>query len=284
MTTSTGAGWYSDLSGRHELRYFNNQWTDHVSDGGVVSTSPLQPSSAAPAVAPGVTLSALSTPAPFPALAPVLIPEAIGASNWTPVPPTPPAHIAQVAQPGPQAARNRRGSTGVIAGFIVIALVAVALVVVSRPSAMASAPPIVGTWTVPYGAPTVVTIKSSGHDSFVARSTTRVKVTGSDCYLPVGTLLATLSGSGYVYTGHHGLWSESTCVFAYFTTLTFTITDKTAFAKLGDGESNVWTKISGPQSSKSTSLWMWLWLSVTFLAILAAVVYWLRERRKRPAA
>jgi Protein of unknown function (DUF2510) len=34
-------GWYGDPSGRHQLRYFSGQWTDHVSDNGVVSTSPL---------------------------------------------------------------------------------------------------------------------------------------------------------------------------------------------------------------------------------------------------
>ena len=40
----TAAAWHPDPTGRHELRYWDgSQWTEHVSDGGVVSSSPLQP-------------------------------------------------------------------------------------------------------------------------------------------------------------------------------------------------------------------------------------------------
>lgn len=39
---SAPAGWYKDPSGTHELRYFDGSiWTEHVSDGGVTSVSPL---------------------------------------------------------------------------------------------------------------------------------------------------------------------------------------------------------------------------------------------------
>jgi hypothetical protein len=44
---NTAAGWYRDPSGAHQLRYYSTTWTDHVSDGGVVTTSaPTQPASA----------------------------------------------------------------------------------------------------------------------------------------------------------------------------------------------------------------------------------------------
>lgn len=40
--TTTPADWYPDPTGRHQLRYFEGAaWTDHVSDGGVVSVDPL---------------------------------------------------------------------------------------------------------------------------------------------------------------------------------------------------------------------------------------------------
>lgn len=40
----TAAAWHPDPTGQHELRYWDgSQWTEHVSDGGVVSTDPLQP-------------------------------------------------------------------------------------------------------------------------------------------------------------------------------------------------------------------------------------------------
>ena len=44
----TAAAWHPDPTGRHELRYWDgNQWTDHVSDQGVQSTSPLNAEAAA---------------------------------------------------------------------------------------------------------------------------------------------------------------------------------------------------------------------------------------------
>ncbi|UNX56656.1 AIM24 family protein (plasmid) [Georgenia sp. TF02-10] len=40
----TAAAWHPDPTGRHELRYWDGtQWTEHVSDGGVQSVSPLAP-------------------------------------------------------------------------------------------------------------------------------------------------------------------------------------------------------------------------------------------------
>ena len=43
--TSSNAGWHPDPMGRHELRYFDgSSWTEHVADGGVTSTDPLQAS------------------------------------------------------------------------------------------------------------------------------------------------------------------------------------------------------------------------------------------------
>ncbi len=40
----TAAAWHPDPTGRHELRYWDGtQWTEHVSDGGVQSVSPLSP-------------------------------------------------------------------------------------------------------------------------------------------------------------------------------------------------------------------------------------------------
>jgi uncharacterized protein (AIM24 family) len=40
----TAAAWHPDPTGRHELRYWDGtQWSEHVSDGGVHSTSPLTP-------------------------------------------------------------------------------------------------------------------------------------------------------------------------------------------------------------------------------------------------
>ena len=51
-------GWYPDPSGAHQLRYFGTTWSDQVSNGGVVSVSPVGQlpfgsAGAAPAPPPG---------------------------------------------------------------------------------------------------------------------------------------------------------------------------------------------------------------------------------------
>jgi uncharacterized protein (AIM24 family) len=46
----TEAGWQPDPLGQHEYRYWDgSQWTEHVSNGGVTSTSPLDAAGGAPA-------------------------------------------------------------------------------------------------------------------------------------------------------------------------------------------------------------------------------------------
>ncbi|HKY58461.1 MAG TPA: AIM24 family protein [Aeromicrobium sp.] len=61
----TEAGWQPDPLGQHEFRYWDgNQWTEHVSNGGVASTSPLDAAPSAPAqpaqAAPGDDFAGLS--------------------------------------------------------------------------------------------------------------------------------------------------------------------------------------------------------------------------------
>ncbi len=71
------ADWHPDPTGRHELRYWDgSQWTEHVVDGGVQSTSPMdaggapaqaqpaqaqaQPAAGAAVAGPAVTAAASS--------------------------------------------------------------------------------------------------------------------------------------------------------------------------------------------------------------------------------
>lgn len=52
MSNATG-GWHPDPSGRHELRYWDGSaWTEHVSDGGVAGTDPVDGAPPAAAVQP----------------------------------------------------------------------------------------------------------------------------------------------------------------------------------------------------------------------------------------
>ena len=60
--STTGAGWQSDPTGRHELRWFDGAgWTDQVADGGVTATDPMGP--VAP-VAPVANAADPAAPAP----------------------------------------------------------------------------------------------------------------------------------------------------------------------------------------------------------------------------
>ena len=65
-TAMDAAQWHPDPMERHELRYWNgSEWTDSVSDDGVVTSDPIQ----TPAISPGNEMLAIEAPSPTPPLA-----------------------------------------------------------------------------------------------------------------------------------------------------------------------------------------------------------------------
>jgi hypothetical protein len=102
-------------------------------------------------------------------------------------------------------------------------------------SATASASdPVVGDWTVTFGNTTVVAISYSG-GIYTMTAKEPVQVTGSSCYLPPGTVIATFSGSGNSYSGQGGLWYMSDCSFAEWASLELTLEGNTLTAVYGSG-------------------------------------------------
>jgi hypothetical protein len=110
---------------------------------------------------------------------------------------------------------------------------------------LVSGDPIPGDWNVTYGAPAVVTMSGpNASGSYTVTAKTPIRVTGSSCYLPAGTLIATFSGSGGSYSGQHGLWWTSNCTFAQWDPMTLTLTGTTLTAVLsGTSERPTFTKI-----------------------------------------
>ena len=102
---------------------------------------------------------------------------------------------------------------------------------------VAAPPSPVGTWRVTYGAPALVRIEATGSDQYVITAATPVTVTGATCQLPIGTAIATMTGSGTAYTGQHGLWNIANCAFAQYTTMSLTVNGDNAVEQLGNGES-----------------------------------------------
>jgi hypothetical protein len=76
-------------------------------------------------------------------------------------------------------------------------------------------------WDVTYGAPSIVKI-SGANAMYEVVATTAVRVTGTTCDLPPGTVLATFSGAGRSYVGKHGLWHRD-CSFSEWTDMTFVL-------------------------------------------------------------
>ena len=116
--------------------------------------------------------------------------------------------------------------------------------------AASTSDPIVGDWNVTYGAPAVVTISLSG-GVYTETAKTPVRVTGSSCDLPSGTIIATFSlVGGNAYSGQHGLWYQSSCAFAYSTSLSLTLSSDghTLTGSLGIGGGLVFSKILMNQS------------------------------------
>jgi hypothetical protein len=107
----------------------------------------------------------------------------------------------------------------------------------ASPTPTVSAAGPVGTWDVTYGAPAVVSITESG-SLYTITATTAINVVGSECYLPVGTKLATFSATGPgTYSGQHGLWYTTNCSFASWTPTTFTLSGSTLTAHFSSGSS-----------------------------------------------
>jgi uncharacterized protein (DUF2147 family) len=101
-------------------------------------------------------------------------------------------------------------------------------------TASASSDPVVGDWRVTFGNTTVVAISGSG-GTYTVTATEPVQVTGSSCFLPPGTLIATFSGSGGSYSGQGGLWYTANCAFDEWTSLEVTLEGDTLTAKYGNG-------------------------------------------------
>lgn len=119
-------------------------------------------------------------------------------------------------------------------------------------TASASSDPVVGDWRVTFGNTTVVAISNSG-GTYTVTATEPIQVTGSTCYLPPGTVIATFSGSGGSYSGQGGLWFMSNCSFAEWTSLEITLEGDMLTAKYGNGcasspscEKAIFTRVTSP--------------------------------------
>ena len=211
---------------------------------------------------------ALTVPIGRPVPAPTLLPTTQQAANRVPSQPITlkaqsPAP-AEPAPPPPTPTRvggiNRRTTVAIIVtGIAIFAVIATAIgisaLVKHRPSESSSASgssaapiadPIVGDWNVTYGAPATVTMTLSG-GQYTETAKTPVRVTGSSCDLPAGTVIATFTQTGAgSYAGKHGLWSTANCAFVVWTNATFTLSSdgNTLTAKLGQArETPTFTKI-----------------------------------------
>lgn len=137
----------------------------------------------------------------------------------------------------------------------------------------------VGTWSVTYGAPTTVAITLSG-DTYTITAAAPVKVIGSQCFVPSGTVLATfVGGNGGSYTGQHGLWWTNDCTFARQVPVTFALDPGGAKLTLAGsvGAPVVYTRATATTASMDA----WLLIAVLVLVAVAGVVALLVLRRRR---
>jgi uncharacterized protein (DUF2147 family) len=129
---------------------------------------------------------------------------------------------------------------------MVVALLGVLLSSSAGASAAPTSDPISGDWKVTYGAPATVTMKLAD-GVYTETAKTPVRVTGSSCDLPAGTVIATFKQTGPgAYGGQHGLWSTSNCSFSEWTATTFNLNSagSALTANLGQGHGTAtFTKI-----------------------------------------
>jgi hypothetical protein len=76
---------------------------------------------------------------------------------------------------------------------------------------------------VKYGATSTVSMTLS-KGVYTDKAKTKVRVVGSSCDLPAGTVIATFSQTGSsTYAGEHGLWFTSNCAWDMWTNMTLSL-------------------------------------------------------------
>ncbi len=123
-------------------------------------------------------------------------------------------------------------------------LVLIAGAVLLPGRADAAPDPIIGDWNVVYGAPATVTM-TLADGVYTETANTPVRVVGSSCDLPPGTVIATFTQTGPgTYAGQHGLWYRINCAFHHWAGMALSLDSdgNTLTAKLDDGESATFTR------------------------------------------
>jgi hypothetical protein len=129
---------------------------------------------------------------------------------------------------------------------LVLTMMALSAVLLSSSSDAAPPPtpsPIIGTWNVTYGAPTTVTMTEAGV-VYTETAKSPVRVTGSSCDLPIGTVIATFTQTGPgTYAGQHGMWLVSNCSFNSWAPMTANLSSDGDTLTAHVGQNVTFTKV-----------------------------------------
>jgi hypothetical protein len=136
----------------------------------------------------------------------------------------------------PPQPQHRKTPAWHVALYVGSVLIAAALIGIFPGSADASPDPIIGDWNVMYGAPATVTMTLAG-GVYTETANTPVRVVGSGCDLPPGTVIATFTQTGpSTYAGQHGIWFIINCAFQRWQGMTLSL----------NSDGNTLTAFAGP--------------------------------------
>ena len=157
---------------------------------------------------------------------------------------TPPPALAK-DNSAPRGGRGRR-----LARVLSLVLTMVPSAVLLSSNADAAPPPtpdpIIGNRSVTYGAPTTVTMTQAGA-VYTETAKSPVRVTGSSCDLPVGTVIATFTQTGPgTYAGQHGMWLVSNCSFNSWAPMTANLSSDGDTLTAHTGQNVAFTKVPPP--------------------------------------
>jgi hypothetical protein len=167
------------------------------------------------------------------------IPEHEGRKKTMTTPPLTPAKNIQ--------APPRGGRGHLLARVMPLVLTMMAMLAVLSSNAGAAPPPtpdpIIGDWNVTYGAPTTVTMTQAAA-VYTETAKSPVRVTGSSCDLPIGTVIATFTQTGPgAYAGQHGMWLVSNCSFNSWAPMTANLSSDGDTLTAHVGQNVTFTKV-----------------------------------------